>query len=372
MPTSPEALRAEMDVFEDGVYLNTGASSPAPRRVIDAVSDCLEHQERDAALGEGAYAAAYDVFDATRERVGEFVGASADRIALAESTSDGISRIAGAIDWEPGDVVVRTDAEHPSGIVPWWTLERRGVETRILETEAGRIDLDEYERLVADARLVCLSSITWNYGTRLPVAEAVEIAHDHGALVLVDGVQSFGQRPVDVTDWGADFTVGAGHKWLMGPWGAGFVHVDPAAVDAVTPVGAGYRSVVDSTAPLDEMRLRPDAGRLESGGTTPIPYAGLMAAMDLVQELGDDTITGRIADLTDRLKEGLGDRLKSPADYESGLVSFTVDDPEATVERLRERGVYIRSLPYPGTVRASLHVYNTPADVDALLDGLDG
>ena len=368
---TPESVRADIDAFDDGIYLNTGASSPAPRRVIDATAGYLEHQEVDAALGEGAYGAAYAAFDAARERIASFVGTDPETIALTESTSDGISRIAGAIDWEPGDVVVRTDAEHPAGIVPWWSLERRGVETRVLPTHEGRIDMDEYHDLVADAKLVCLSSITWNYGTRLPVAEAVAAARDAGAMTLVDGVQTVGQRPLDVTDWGADFVVGAGHKWAMGPWGAGFVHVDPDAVPALQPEGAGYRAVVDSKAPTDEMALRPNAGRLEYGGTSPAPYAGLCEALDLVEEIGMGTITDRIESLTDRLKAGLGDRLYGPREYESGLVSFRAEDPEGLVERLREDDVYIRSLPYPETVRASLHVYNTPGDIDALLAAID-
>jgi selenocysteine lyase/cysteine desulfurase len=368
---TPEELRADIRAFDDGIYLNTGASSPAPERVVRATCDYLRFQEERAPLGEGAYTAAYDAYDETRERVAEFLDVAPETVALTESTSDGISRIAGAIEWEPGDAVVRTDSEHPSGIVPWWNLERLGVETRVVSTDEGRLDLEEYERLVADAKLVCLSSLTWNYGTRLPVAEAVEIAHDAGALVLVDAVQSVGQVPLDVSAWDADFVVGAGHKWLMGPWGAGFVHVHPAAVEALQPIGAGYRAVEDSKAPIDEMTLRGNAGRIEYGGTSPAPYAGLQEALDLVEELGMDTITGRIADLTDRLKEGLGDRLLGPREYESGLVSFTAENPDELVERLRERDVFIRSLPYPNTVRASLHVYNTPGDVDALLDGLE-
>ncbi|MFB6160296.1 MAG: aminotransferase class V-fold PLP-dependent enzyme [Haloferacaceae archaeon] len=368
---TPEDLRADIRAFDDGIYLNTGASSPAPERVIEATCDYLRFQEERAPLGDGAYGAAYDAYEETRDRLAPFLGVAPETIALTESTADGISRVAGAIDWEAGDVVVRTDAEHPSGIVPWWNLERLGVETRVVPTHEGRLDLEAYERHVEDAKLVCLSSLTWNYGTRLPVAEAVEIAHDAGALVLVDAVQSVGQVPLDLTEWDADFVAGAGHKWLMGPWGAGFVHVHPDAVAALQPVGAGYRAVEDSKAPLDEMRLREDAGRIEYGGTSPAPYAGLQEALDLVDDIGMDTITGRIEELTDRLKAGLGDRLRSPREYESGLVSFTAADPDALVERLRERNVFIRSLPYPNTVRASLHVYNTPGDVDALLDALE-
>jgi selenocysteine lyase/cysteine desulfurase len=108
------------------------------------------------------------------------------------------------------------------------------------------------------------------------------------------------------------------------------------------------------------------------GTTSPLPYVGLATAIDTIEEIGLDTIQSRVARLTDRLKEGLGeDRLLSPREYESGLVTFAAEDPEATVEALGERGVVVRDLPYPEAVRASVHVFNTAEDIDALLSGLD-
>ena len=214
-----------------------------------------------------------------------------------------------------------------------------------------------------------MSSITWNYGTRFPVAEMTDIAHDAGARVLVDAVQSPGQVDLDVTDWGADFAVGAGHKWCCGPWGAGFLYVADDATDALEPTRVGYRSV--SAPDDDEYEFAPGVRRLEVGTTSPAPHAALRTAIDALESIGLDTVESRIERLTDRLKDGLGDdRLLSPREYESGLVTIADDDPEATVERLSDSGIAIRSLPSPAALRASVHVFNTEADIDALLDAL--
>lgn len=172
------------------------------------------------------YPAAFDVYDDARTAVAGLLGAEPTDIALTESTTDGINRVATAIDWDETDVVVRTDLEHSSGILPWQRLEREyGVDVRVLETEAGRLDLEDVHAAADGATLFCVSSLTWTHGTRLPVADIVDIAHDAGALVLVDAVQAPGQVPIDVRQWGADFVVGSGHKWLVGPFGSGFLYV---------------------------------------------------------------------------------------------------------------------------------------------------
>ncbi|MFC6889117.1 aminotransferase class V-fold PLP-dependent enzyme, partial [Halorubrum trueperi] len=315
------------------------------------------------------YGRAFETYETVRERVAEFVGSEADEIALTESTTDGINRIAGAIDWEPGDVVVRTDLEHAAGILPWKRLEREGVDVRVLETENGRVDREEYADAVPDARLVCFSAITWTHGTRLPVADLVEIADDAGAFTLVDAVQSPGQVPMDVSAWGADAVAAAGHKWVLGPWGAGFLYVDRDAATDLAPRAVGYRSVTDPNAP--EIEYEAGAKRFEVGTTTPAAHVGLVEALDAIDAVGLDAIERRIAALTDRLKDGVpADRLLSPREFESGLVTIDVDDPEATVERLAERDVVVRSLPYPDAIRASVHAVSAEAEIDRLVDAL--
>ncbi|WP_048077832.1 aminotransferase class V-fold PLP-dependent enzyme, partial [Halorubrum sp. AJ67] len=193
---TPRELRADIPALGDAAYFNFGAHGPSPEYVVEAAGSFVADHEYGSATTD-PYEYAFETYEAVRERIAAFVGADPEEVALTESTSDGIARVGGAIDWEPGDVVVRTDLEHPAGVLPWQRLEREGVEVRVLETEDGRVDRDEYAEAVADARLVCFSAITWTHGTRLPVRELVEIADDAGAFTLVDAVQSPGQVPMD-------------------------------------------------------------------------------------------------------------------------------------------------------------------------------
>ena len=365
---TPEELRASMPALDRTVYLNTGAAGPNPESVVAAMAETAERQAYRAPAEDGAYASATETFDAARETAADLLGADPSEVALTDSTTDGINRVAAAFDWSAGDIVVRTDLEHSAGILPWKRLERAaGVETRVVETDAGRIDPDDVARAADGAQLVCFSALDWLYGRRQPVSEVVDAAHDAGARVLVDAVQAVGQTEVDVTEWGADYAAAAGHKWLLGPMGAGFLYVREGRETDLEPASIGSRSVADPDA--ERYEYRPGAGRFEVGTQDPATYAGLRAGIKAIRGVGLDTVTAQVEDLTDRLKDGLGDRLLSPREYHSGLVSFEVSDAETTVERLDDADVKVRSLP-SGAVRASVHVFNTRADVDALLDAL--
>jgi selenocysteine lyase/cysteine desulfurase len=207
------------------------------------------------------------------------------------------------------------------------------------------------------------------HGTRLPVRELVETAHDAGAFVLVDAVQVPGQIPVDVTDWGADAVAAAGHKWLLGLWGGGFLYVDAAVAPELTPRTVGYRSVETPTAP--SLTYATGARRFEVGSANPAPHRALRKAIGLVREVGVPTVESRIRDLAERLVAGVPDgRLVSPAAPGSGLVTVDVPDPERAVERLAEAGIIVRALPL-GAVRASVHAVNTTADIDRLVGALE-
>jgi selenocysteine lyase/cysteine desulfurase len=367
----PTDVRETMPALESTVYCNWGAGGPSPRRVVEAAEATLEHHEYEAPTAEGMYPAAFEAYEDARTAVADLLGAAPNEVALTGSTTDGINRVAGAFDWDEDDVVVRTDLEHAAGVLPWQRLEREhGVEVRVLETAGGRLDLEDVKAAAADATLLCVSSLTWTHGTRLPIADVVGIAHDADAAVLVDAVQSPGQVPVDVREWGADFVAGAGHKWLLGPFGAGFLYVRDGAERDLAPAAIGYRSVEDATA--TDYRYAAGARRFEVGTASPALYAGLTEALALLEEVGIGVIRGRIERLTDRLKEGVpDDRLLSPREYESGLVTVDVDEPERTVERLADRGVVVRSLPEPDAVRVSVHAVNDADDVDALCDALD-
>ncbi|MDF9744553.1 aminotransferase class V-fold PLP-dependent enzyme [Natrinema salsiterrestre] len=366
----PSELRETIPALESGVYCNWGAGGPSPRRVVEAAESTLEHHAYESPTGEGMYPAAFDVYDEARAAVADLLGAAPSEIALTQSTTDGINRVAGAFDWDEDDVVVRTDLEHSAGILPWQRLEREhGVEVRVLETEDGRLDLADVNAAADAATLFCVSSLTWTHGTRLPIADVVEIAHDAGASVLVDAVQAPGQVPVDVREWSADFVVGAGHKWLLGPFGAGFLYVRDGVEADLVPAAIGYRSVEDENE--SDYRYAAGARRFEVATASPAPYAGLTEAIGVLEEVGIDAVQHRIETLTDRFKAGISDeRLLSPREYDSGLVTIAADDPEETVERLAEQGIVVRPLPAPDAIRASIHAFNDRQDVDALLEAL--
>ncbi|WP_436901711.1 aminotransferase class V-fold PLP-dependent enzyme [Halovenus halobia] len=363
-------LRADTPALSEGSYLNFGAHGPSPRYVVEAADDFVRTHEYDTTAQNDPYDVAFDAYDRVRTRVADFVGADADEIALTESTTAGINAIANAIDWRPGDTVVRTDLEHPAGTLPWQRLQAEGVNVRVVETEAGRVDPEEFADAVKGARLVCFSAVTWTHGTQLPVTELVDIAHEAGALALVDAVQVPGQLPIDVGAWGADAVAAAGHKWLLGLWGGGFLYVDRDVANSLAPRTVGYRSVETPTA--EPYEFAAGARRFEVGSSNPAPHVALAEAIDVIDEIGVDQIAERIRQLTGRLAAGVPDeRLHSPARPESGLVTIAVADPEATVQRLASARIVVRALPTPKAIRASVHAVTARAEIDQLLDALD-
>lgn len=364
-------LQSDIPALDDGTYCNWGASGPSPRSVVERVEAALEHHEYESPNAEGMYPAAFDVLDETRSTVASFVDASPNEIALTQSTTDGINRVATSLDWSDGGEVVVTDVEHSAGRLPWYRLERdEGITVSVLETDRGRIDPEALATAADEATLVCFSAIDWLYGRRQPVAELVDVVRDAGAYSLVDAVQVPGQTSLDVEEWGADIVAAAAHKWLLGPWGAGFLYVDDSIVDELEPTSVGYRSVVEPNEA--EFTYKEDAQRFEVATVNPAPYAGLQAAIETMTTVGLDTVEARIRELTEYLKGGLSaDRLRSPESFHSGLVSIETTNPEETVEELADAGVHIRALPTPETVRVSLHAVNDESDVDAVLSKLE-
>lgn len=368
---TPEELRDDIPLVSEGdddddyAYLNTGASGPTPNCVHAAIDEARDaHAEAHA---DDAYAHEEEVADETRETVASLVNAQPERLALTSNTTDGINFVADCFDWGSDDVIVTTELEHPAGVLPWKRVaEVHGAELRVVPTEGrndevGRLDRDAYERAVEGATLVCFSSVSW-YGVRLPVEELVETAHDAGAAVVVDAAQSVGAEHVDVREWDADYVAAPAHKWLLGPWGVGFLYVaEDAHVEARTRVG--YKSAVE---PNESAVLHDDARRFEVSTSSPALLAGARAGVETLCGVGLGTVEERISRLTARLEEGLGDRHISTA---SGLVRFRDETPEETVERLKNEGVVVRSLPN-GDLRASVHVFNTEEDVERLLTDL--
>ncbi|MFB6176722.1 MAG: aminotransferase class V-fold PLP-dependent enzyme [Halobaculum sp.] len=374
LPSDFAELRESIPACEDVSYFNTGATGPSPAFLLDAVDDWNRFHKTDVLVSGDAYEVGFDAYDSCRERIAPFLGANPEEIALTESTADGLSAVLAAIDWNADDVIVTTDLEHPAADVPLARLRRHhDVTVRRVETDAGRIDTEAFAEAVADARVAVLSSLAWNYGTRLPTAELVEIADDAGAFTLVDAVQEPGQCPVDLSKWGADAVVGSGHKWLLGVWGSGFLYVADDASEELRPAQVSYRSVEDpeTSGRGSGYELKSGAARFERGTAAIGPHVGFTESVRLFESLGVESIRAEILRLTERLTEQIPtERLLSPSEPETGLVTVNVAEPEATVERLADAGFAVRSLPDPDSVRVSVHCFNSEGEVDGLAEEL--
>ncbi len=358
---TPEELRDSVPLLDDTVYLNTGASGPSPRQVRDAVLGTYD--EHAAAHADDPYGYESTTADETRESLAAFIGAPPDTVALTANTTHGINVAADCFDWSEDDAVVTTALEHPAGVLPWQRLaDTHGIETRVVPAGDDRpLDIDAYKDAVRGAKLVCFSAVSW-YGVRLPVSELVDTAHDAGASVVIDAAQSVGAEGVEVNNWGAEYVAAPAHKWFLGPWGVGFLYVSPdAPLEAQTRVG--YKS---ASSPNEDATLRDDARRFEVSTSSPPLLAGARAAVETLRGVGVDTVEERVSRLVSRLERRLGDRHISTG---GGLVRFTDPTPDETVERLKDDGVVVRSLPN-GDLRASLHVFNTADDVDRLVESL--
>ncbi len=366
LPETPAALREEIPALADHTYFNWGASGPSPRSVVESIQAAIQTHEYESPAEAGMYPAADAVFDAARNRIASLLGVESGQLALTQSTTEGINRVGTAIDWSPGDVVVTTDLEHAAGRLPWTRLESASdIEVRVIETNAGAIDLETVDSALTDADLFCFSAIDWIYGRSHPVPSLVSLAHENDALALVDAVQVPGQQAIDVESWNADFVAGAGHKWLLGPWGAGFLYVSDHIIDSVEPIHVGYRSVESAAGGTYE--LAEDARRFELGTMSPAPFAGLHTAIELHETIGAETIRQRIQELRHRLLEAIpSDQLHSPREADSGLLTIRVKDPERAVDTLESKGITVRSLPLSDSVRVSIHAMNTETEIDTL------
>lgn len=174
---------------------------------------------------------------------------------------------------------------------------------------------------------------------------------------------------MDVSKWGADIVAAAGHKWLLGLWGSGFLYVDRDVAERLEPRAVGYRSVDTPTAA--EPVFATGARRFEVGSANPAPHVALREAIHTVSDVGLNTIERRIHDLASRLAANVpGDRLLSPMSPESGLVTIDVETPSETVSRLGGEGIVVRALPSPDAILVSVHAVNTAAEIDSLLEVL--
>ncbi|MFS8571496.1 MAG: aminotransferase class V-fold PLP-dependent enzyme [Clostridia bacterium] len=375
-----QRLRESLPALRDRVYLNTGTSGPVPEPAFARQVALLETFLREGFSSPPAMAAYAKALREARAAVASVLSCDPERVALTQSTSDGLGLVASGLDWRPGDEVITSDLEHVSGIAPWRELARRkGVVVKELASEDGYLEASRVlDAVTPRTRLICISHVSYATGAVLPVREVCLGARDAGVLVAVDGAQAAGHLPVDVKELGCHFYALPGQKWLLGPEGTGALYVAPEALDVLAPSRVGWASLSSEGDGLNLIQLHRDARRFETGTVDAPAFAALAESIRILESLGWEAIFTRARALARRAAQGLaalpGVRILTPRHADSGLLTFAVEglDPERVVKELWEkRRIVIRSIPKPRALRASFHAFNNEGDVEALVAAVD-
>ena len=318
-----------------------------------------------------------------RATAAQLIGAHLDEIALVGNTTAGISLIAEGLDWRPGDNVVTLADEFPSNVYPWLNLRDRGVETRRVPTEvSGRLELERLAEACDErTRIVTVSWIGFATGYRQDVERIASIAHEHGALMFLDAIQGLGAFPLDVNALGIDFMAADGHKWMLGPEGAGIAYIRREHLEQLRPLGPGWHSVMPGQDYTHiELNLRPTAARYEGGSQNNAGFLAFGASLELLRGLGEESIAAAVLDITDRACERLteiGAKIVSDrrlnyrgGQQRSGIVAFEFPgrDPMAVKRHALRQDVVFGCR--AGRLRISPHAYNNEEDLDRLIDSL--
>ncbi len=409
-PAAPEtptldvaAIKAEFPILGQKVhgkplvYLDSAASSQKPRAVIDAIARYYlkDHGNVHRGAHELSIRATH-LYEEARGKVARFIGAGrSDEIVFTRGTTESINLVAsswGRANLAPGDVIVVTEMEHHSNLVPWHIVaEATGAVIKAARvTDDGQIDLEHLEALTQweQVRLIATAHVSNAVGTIHPVQEIARLAREAGAVYLVDGAQAVPQMPVDVRAIGCDFYAFSGHK-MCGPTGIGVLWARCELLEAMPPYQGGGEMIDEVW--VDRSTYAAPPMKFEAGTPSIAGAIGLGEAVDFLTGIGMAAIhehekqMARLA--LERLAEEFGSQIKlygPPASVErSGVVSFYLGDihPHDLATVLDQEGVairaghhccqpYIRRLGVPATARASVYLYNGEEDLYALMTGL--
>jgi selenocysteine lyase/cysteine desulfurase len=368
------ALRAEFPVTRHWAFFDHAAVAPLSAPAQRALQEWAAYMTDNGGVRLARWNRR---IEEVRGLAGRLLNADPLDIAFVKNTSEGIGIVAEGFPWRPGDNVVTAAEEYPANIYPWLNLASRGVEVRLIPSRGNRLSVDDLrDALDARTRLVSISFVEYSSGFRNDLAAIGELCRERGIHFFVDAIQGLGVFPLDVQALPIDFLAADGHKWLLGPEGAGILYVRRELVDLLHPVDIGWNSVVGATdfSRID-FRLKPHAGRWESGSLNVGGISALGASLALLLEIGIPAVGARVLELTDHLCqraaavefEVFSSRLP---DDRSGIVSLTVPgrEPRELVRRCKEEQIVVNQR--SGRLRVSPHCYNTPAELDHLVEVL--
>jgi len=397
-PFDARLIRRDFPILQEQVHgrpliwLDSAATSQKPNAVIDRLSSFYRHENSNVHRAAHTLAArATDAYESAREKVRHFLNASSTReIVFVRGATEGINLVAqawGRRNVGKDDEVVITWLEHHANIVPWQQLcAEKGACLRVAPVDdSGQVILEQYEKLLSPrTRIVAFTHVSNALGTITPAREMVEMAHRHGALVLVDGAQSVPHMREDMQALDCDFFVFSGHK-VLGPTGIGVLYGKSAILDNTPPWQGGGNMIADVTFEKTVYQAAP--ARFEAGTGNIADAAGLGAALDYLSEIGIDNVARHEHELLTYTTAGLrtvpGLRIIGTAPDKAGVISFVIDEVRAedVGVALDQEGIAVRAghhcaqpilrrFGVESTVRPSLALYNTTDDIDCLVAAL--
>lgn len=374
------------------VYFDNAATTQKPHAVLDAIQNYYEHDNANVHRGIHELSnRATAAYEGARDRVAQFINAPArEDIIFTRGTTEAINLVAatwGTANLGAGDVILLTELEHHSNLVPWQLLAKRtGAKLRFIPVtgDEGTLDLSDFDGQLEGVKLVSLTHISNALGTINPVAEICAQAKVVGVVTLVDAAQSAGHMPLDVQALGCDFLALSGHK-LCGPTGVGALFARRELQEAMPPYQGGGEMISKVEFHKSEFNVPPH--KFEAGTPNVAGAAGLHAALDYLDAIGLDAIHAHDTELAhyakERLNEFEGVRIFGPTEERGSLVSFIFENVHALdlATLADQQGVAIRighhctqplheKLGVPATARASFYFYNTRSEVDRFIEVL--
>jgi cysteine desulfurase/selenocysteine lyase len=372
------------------VYLDSAASAQKPRAVIEAMTEAMEHSYANVHRGLHTLAnETTEAYEAARQAVAGFIGAGEGEVVFTKGGTEAINLVASGLSQalKAGDEIVLSEMEHHANIVPWHFLrERQGVVLKFTPvTDDGRLDVEAFRGLLTErTKVVALTHMSNVLGTVNPVAELTRLAHEAGALVLLDGCQAIVHERVDVKALDVDFYVFSGHK-LYGPTGIGALYGKAERLAALPPYQGGGEMIGNVS--LESITYADPPHRFEAGTPPILEAIGLGAAIRWLSALDRDAIAAHEHALYARVRERLNGanwlRVLGEAPGKGAILSFTVEGAHAhDVAQILDRyGVAVRAGTHcaeplmrrfgvTSSARASFALYNTPEEADAFVDAL--
>ena len=359
-------------------YFNFGAQGLISTPAVTAIGDYFTRLQADAPFTVDNALNLRSTMNRSRELLAAELGARPTQISLTANTSEGCNLAMWGLDWQPGDHILLSNHEYPGVVATARSLAQHfGLKLSFFPVIThGRDPLHNLpEHMNAKTRLVVLSHVLWDTGTVIPLDEAADICHEHEALLLVDGAQSFGAMPLQMEAWDVDFFAFTAHKWLCGPEGVGGLYIGDQAASQTQPMARGWRGLA-----LDQNNCPtgtwPDARRFEIGTPPSALFAGLNATVELHNGWGNaarrfERVQALATQLWQGLKtvapDGIHNQESGPS---AGLVFLHCERAVDMVTALEIENIMVRTIPGENVIRMSTHYLNREQDIDRLIESV--